>query len=331
MASGPKAKNETKQKKRPARAARPANETVAIGWQKLRVRVPADWHIGALGGDVREGYLRLDDGDMPRLETKWQTATGYTSVKGVVTQYLDELRKKAEKGKRTIKVKRDTRILSRRKKRKASLECFSWTEEQEAHGAAWYCDRCNRVVIAQVIGALGSNVRPIAAEVLTSLEDHPSDEWALWAAYDLEAYVPEDFELADQKLMAGLLELSFTRELEKAAIFRWGMANVMLRDISLLDWAKREIAPRYKRLCRCKADEVELRGHPGVLAHGTKDLFPFRVARFVTHCRHKSYPDTIRCYIWHCEETNKVYAVETHTDALDPDLGAEMLDRLRCH
>jgi hypothetical protein len=302
-----------------------------VGWQKLSLQAPADWHIGALGGDVREGYLRLDDGEMPRMEIKWHTTEGYTAVRDVVTRYLAELKKKAEKQKRKIKAKRDTRLLSRRRKRKASLECFSWSEDQVAHGAAWYCDRCNRVVIAQVIGTPEEKLQPLAAEVLGSLNDHPANKWALWAAYDLECYVPEDFELTDQKLMAGLMELSFTRELEKAAVSRWGMANVMLRDTSLLDWAKREIAPRYRRLCQCEADEIEVRGHPGVLAHGTKELFPYRVARFVTHCRNRSYPDTIRCYIWQCEDSNKVYAVETQTDACDPDLGAEICDRLRCH
>jgi len=117
-----------------------------------------------LGGDVKEGYLRLDDGSMPRLEAKWHTATGYTSVRDVVTRYLDELKKKAEKQKRSIKVKRDTRLLSRRRKRKASLECFSWSGEEQAHGVAWYCDRCSRVVIAQAIGEAGENLRPLAAE-----------------------------------------------------------------------------------------------------------------------------------------------------------------------
>ena len=331
MASGPKREPAAQPNAAAAHASGAVRPLALVGWQKLRVRVPVGWNIGALGGDVKQGYLRLDDEESPRLEAKWHTADAYTPVQDVVTRYLDELQKKAEKQKRTITAKRDTRLLSRRRKRKASLECFSWSEEQQAHGAAWYCDRCGRVVLAQVIGGIGEDIRSLAAQVLDSLEDHPTGKWALWAAYDMECYVPEDFELTDQKLMAGLLELDFTRELEKASVFRWGMANVMLRDRSLLDWAKREIAPRYRRLCRPEADDIEIRGHPGVLAHGTKELLPFRIARFVTHCRHRSYPDTIRCYIWHCEESNKIYAVETHTDALDPDIGAEMCDRTRCH
>lgn len=328
MASGSKP---SRRKGSPTAVAPADREMVLVGWQKLSMRVPADWNIGALGGDVKEGYLRLDDESMPRLEAKWNTPQGYTAVEGVVTRYLDELKKKAEKSKREIKVKRDTRLLSRRRKRKASLECFSWTEAQQAHGAAWYCDRCGRVVIAQVLGEAGEKLAPLAADVLGSLQDHPSDHWALWAAYDLECYVPEDFELTNQKLMAGLMELSFTRELEKVAVFRWGMANVLLRDTSLLEWAKRDVAPRYRRMCRCEAEEIEVRGHSGVLAHGTKQILPYRIARFVTHCRNRSYPDTIRCYIWHCEESNKIYAVETQTDAGDPDIGAEICDRLRCH
>ena len=46
-------------------------ETTVIGWQGITAWVPADWMLAGVGGDRRQGYLRVDYERMPRLQVKW--------------------------------------------------------------------------------------------------------------------------------------------------------------------------------------------------------------------------------------------------------------------
>lgn len=319
--------------RRPDAAKAPAEDAqfVEVGWNGISLQAPADWNVGAVSTDTKDGYLRLDDSSMPRLEVRWQSLDSPLSVEENVDRFATELKRKNRKAKHKLKIERDTKLVSRRQKRKKSLECFAWTADYQAHGAAWTCGKCNRAVLVQVIGERDEDLRPLAARVIGSLEDHSEDGWTLWAAYDLRARVPSDFVATTQKLMTGLLELSFVRDLEKLTLIRYGMANVALRRTSLLEWSKEKLAPRTHRDAKLTAVEAEIRGHPGVSAAGDRTRFPHGIARFVVHCMRRSYPDRVICRVWHCEESNKIYAVEALIDRQNADLIDDVLGRFQCH
>ena len=44
---------------------------VKFGWQGVSMELPANWELGGLSGDYNNGYVRMDDEDMPRMELKW--------------------------------------------------------------------------------------------------------------------------------------------------------------------------------------------------------------------------------------------------------------------
>ena len=55
-----------------------------FGWQGIRLRVPSEWELGRVDGDMSSGYARLDDARMVRAEVEWRaasqnTATAHTS------------------------------------------------------------------------------------------------------------------------------------------------------------------------------------------------------------------------------------------------------------
>ena len=125
-----------------------------FGWQGVTVQAPEDWDVEALSGDSDQGYLRLVDTAMPRLEITWlrPELARKGTVEASLDKYLETVQKQVEKEGRSITVERRVRLLSRRRKRKTALECFAWQGDEQAYGAAWHCEDCGRTVLAQVRG-----------------------------------------------------------------------------------------------------------------------------------------------------------------------------------
>ena len=71
-----------------------------FGWQGITARLPEDWHLAALGGDRKAGYLRLDDSERPRLEIKWSDAS--VDIDKALDKYLQK-HPDADKSKHKVK------------------------------------------------------------------------------------------------------------------------------------------------------------------------------------------------------------------------------------
>jgi hypothetical protein len=301
-----------------------------VGWQGLSLLLPDDWNIGAIGGDKTQGYLRFDDPDMPRLEIKWADAgTGAVDLSKIVDKYLRDIQKDR---KNKTEVTRDLKLVSRRKlKGKKAPQFFAWKSDTQGFGSAWFCPDCHRTVIVQIMGQLHEPVQELAEQVLVEIDDHPKgDEWILWSAYGFDFYSPQDWGLASQKLMAGLIEIGLEKGPESLHVARWGMANVILRRQSLQDWGKRELAKRLKKFDTQSA-EGKFRGHDAILIEGRTALPQEKVKSFVDHVRGKVYPDRVKAILWHCPESNKLYYVEGIVDREHVQFVDEVGEKIACH
>ncbi len=307
-----------------------AQPTTVIGWQGYTLTVPEDWTIAAIGGDEAEGYLRLDGPDMPRCEVKWFAGKGPTDIGEVVGNYLKEMTRKRRRNDPEVTVRRDTRLLGRRRGGRSQLECFSWESDQQAQGAAWRCPTCSRITIVQILGALDESLEELAQEVLLSIGDHPKDGWVTWAAYGLQCEAPEKFKLDGQKMMAGLIELNFVDETEHLSILRWGMADIVLANTTLVDWTRKELGKRLKNWS-CRFEEAEVQGHAGVVISGDPIPLPMRVRRFAAHCLRTPYGSNARAFVWHCAPEKKIHCVECIVDDTRLDLPDELTRRIPCH
>jgi hypothetical protein len=201
-----------------------------IGWQKITLQVPADWNLAGIGGDARNGYLRIDGPDRPRVEVKWETPAKAVNVSTTIDTYLKDLQKKARKQRLGLTVEPDVKLLSKRHKRKSSLQCFAWRGDVQAYGVIWYCPQCSRVTMAQVSGGLDENLKPLALDILRSLEDHSREGWDVWSVYGLLCHVPSDFELQGQQLVTGLTQFHFARRQSLINVSRYGLADVVLKE-----------------------------------------------------------------------------------------------------
>lgn len=301
-----------------------------LAWQGITMKVPEDWNIGAIGGGREEGYLRIDSSEMPRVEIKWASSKGFTDVETIVDKYLNDLQKKRKRGEPEIQVQRDIDLVSKRRMRKKSLACFSWKAESQGYGAAWYCEQCERSMIAQVMAPGNERVKELATEIIGGIEDHPRGGWTTWAVYGMQMQAPEDFQLTGQKLMAGLIEFSFEREGEEIVAARWGMANVALRHKSLEEWARAELADRHKGI-KLEFEPTEFRGHPALAVSGAHTNVLMRARRFIMHCVRKSLPEFVCGLVWHCEPTNRLYYVGGLFDEHHVELRDELAERMICH
>lgn len=301
------------------------------GWQGIVVTVPPDWDIAAISGDRQQGYMRLDDVDnMPRVEIKWQEAQGFVDVPGVVDKYLSDLQRKRKRGEPEVEIDRDCAVVSKRQMRhKRDLTCFAWHSDTHGYGAGWYCEECKRVMVVQVLSRADEDGERLSGEVIRRLVDHPQDGWITWSTYGLHVRAPERFELADQKLMAGLIELRFTSNGEEIVATRRGMANVALKSSSLLNWAQRELG-QYHKGVKLSLEETQFRGHPAVEVNGRFSNPLRHVQSFFVHVAGRPYPEAVRGWAWHCEEENRIYYAGVLVDEDNLELAEQVAHSVLC-
>lgn len=307
-------------------------EFTVAGWQGITVEVPPGWNIGAISGDEAGGYVRFDDDTMPRLEIKWSSETGFVNLEAVIDRYLRDLRKGRKKGQPEVEVERDVQLMGRGRRKGSPVKCFRWRAEAEGYGAAWVCKDCGRTVIAQVMSEAdrGEAARELAARVLLSIRDHPTDDWVLWSAYGLSCQVPRSFRLTGQKLMAGLIEMTFARDTETIRVARWGMASVLLKKRDLAQWLGAEEAKTFRKHAATPQDAT-IHDHPGLHITGGVIAGVQLLLRFWRHCTGKLYADRLVGRAWHCQPTNKLYYVETFVDRANVGLADQLVERIQCH
>jgi hypothetical protein len=185
-------------------------------------------------------------------------------------------------------------------------------------------------------------VQRLAGEVLASMSCHGKGGWQTWSVFDLSVDIPEEFDLSRAKLLTGRLELewmlprtgglfrSFQRD-ERLQLGRWSLADTVLRHESLHDWARRTLTIGDKLLLWRGWQETELHGHHAVQAKGTlRDLR--RRLQFALQERVRptsTHESTMG--VWHCPESNKIFAVGSDLSPQNRHVAQDMLDSLECH
>lgn len=303
----------------------------------MTLRVPEAWDLTGFSGDEAGGYLRVDDSEEQALEIKWATEPKKSkSVPDVTVRresYFRSLKQAAKKKKLELSTKdvEPPRYVERPERTACG---FNWVGDRKGVGAVWYCSKCRRVVIAQVLGdrtgkgSLGT----VAEKVLGSLACHSDDpEWNTWALYDLETRVPSSYKLVSQQLMNVYLRLTFAKGLSKLSVEQWAVANVARRDAYLDVWLKNN-AKGEMASARYVADEAEANGHPalslsGGLAFGLPMFDAIKEAS-----RQFRLPATrFSATAWQCETANKIFLVESMRPARETDRTAEVAANTRCH
>lgn len=337
----------------------PFGERTVIGWQGIRCVLPPGWNVTGFSLDRDSGYLRVDSpgNGTVAVQIRWtNAATANPGSQSLYSMLMQRLGKRQRQPKAPVqkpdlkanleKVLKDTAKQAR--KGKASFEStvkpektegeqgertainFSWSGSGRGQGKIWYCETCHRVVVAQVLGLAKDSaaIAAVASQLFTTLHDH-AEEYDLWALYDLQVEIPQDFRLEAQDLRAGYLNLTFARGGEKIIVDRWGLANVALKKFTIREWFARHARIAAKRLVL--EEDITPRGHAMTHAVGRFSLLDRLRALRETRGSLRRFPTLYEAGAWECAESNKIYMVQILHNRRTSGLWQEVMQRCVCH
>jgi hypothetical protein len=283
-----------------------ASDWSLFAWQAIQVEAPRAWELGALTGDRRKGYFRLDDAEMPRLEARWQSGAGPEPVAALAERYLKKAGLAGLKAEGNLE--RNVHLeppacmdaeffVTRGEPALRSSATAAGQEEPNAVHMAARCRDCGRVALLRAFYRRDEPFQPVMARLFASYCDHARGGKVPWALFGLRFQVPEEYSLLRHSLRAGRVELEFSSKRALALAARVGLAETVLRKSSLLDWAKKDstgpwpaCAPALAETKRGEHAAVAVSGRERSLAR--RMLGRLRVARGLA---------------WHCEPSNALY------------------------
>lgn len=332
---------------------RDAEPRSVIGWDGIRFTVPGDWNLTGVSGDKAHGYLKVDSPGTAFLQVKWTdpgraaprtpvqmleqivrrkfrreaTAVGPPDLRGMLDAFLKDTEKRSRKigASFSCKVKPQTEESDGER---IALH-FSWTGSGQGQGKVWHCRICSRTVIAQVVGQGKDPVANLAARIFGEFRDHGDDGWNTWGAFDMIAAAPSDYVLMAHKFLSGYLRLELTASGKgKIVLERWGLAHLARRKFSLRDWLGQTVgADRYAAVF----EEVTLNEHVGVRGAG-RVRSPLGVLQAVRDALPSLRPAVeYEACAWECDETNKLYAVQTWQPKASATIMGDLVTRCECH
>jgi hypothetical protein len=320
-----------------------------IGWQGLTLTTPANWSPTKFTGSHQKGDMRLDDDEGVRLEIRWESGKKSFDVPKSVDEFLSSLEKDLKKHSNFERIK-NAKVVSRSRKKKEQLTNFGWSAVPgpvagSGFGCAWYCPVCERALFAQVLGRdteRPAAVERLAGEVLTSLECHGEGGWETWSVFDLKVQVPAEFLSTRSQLLLNKLQLEWARPRpsglgglgrrnERIVVKRLPIANILLEDTTLRDWAEHGVRFANKQLSLGKATDVRVHGHEGLLYQGPyKDLRARIITRILDLLLQRKTPPG-QVLVWHCPQSNRIWSVETELTASNAHVAEEVIASIECH
>ena len=314
-------------------------EWTLFGWAGIQLEIPATWEISGISGDEKNGYLRLDDVEMPRLELKWAKARKKKpDLHATLDEYFKLVRKNYKRGgnvsfRRNVDLIKDEAFL-----KDCTVLGFSWKGGIRANGLIVHNPDAKRITIVQVMGRLKENWRPTVLRIFQSISDRGDNKQSVWSAYGLKLAVPNNYTLEKQKLLSGYLLFTFTRgRNRKISIERFGPAEVLLNEFSseqnqLETWFR----SKYAKAIRGYGFEVSSHNENDderITFAGQQtrlyDSVPISPVLILDKLRKRI---RLTFYIWHCYKSNRIYVVQSiGRNEISEKLAQEVTQSIHCH
>ena len=310
-----------------------------FGWAGIQIELPTTWEISGINGDEKNGYLRLDDDEMPRLELKWaKSRKKKPDLHKTLDEYFKLVRKNYKRGgnvsfRRNVDMIKDEDYL-----KECTVLGFSWKGGIRANGLIIHNPETKRITIVQVMGRLKENWRPTVLRIFKSISDRGDPDLTVWSAYGLRLAVPNNYKLERQKLLSGYLLFAFTRgRNRKISVERYGPAEVLLNEYSseenqLETWFR----TRYAKAIRGYGFEVtpyNENGDERITFVGQQTRLYDNVPLSPVLIFDKIFKRTrLVFYMWRCHHTNRIYVVQTigRSDASEK-LAQKVAKSIFCH
>ena len=240
------------------------NARARFGWQGIEIDVPRSWELSRHGGTRAAGYAVLDDGAQLRLQVRWEAAMGARPDLGAsVERYRRSLDRRAKVP--LLFEAQDPDFLPKRLREGADVAPFYWTGEQAAHGMAWHCHACHRLVLVEALFPCSEVDHTQARQILGSVQDHRADRKCLWSVYGFAFLAPDSYDLDETEFVPGRVRFGL-RESREAwlRVERWGVASQWLRKAPLDQWPAELLKlMRVSPVGEIEQRVVEVNGHTG--------------------------------------------------------------------
>lgn len=306
---------------------------MTFGWAGIRLEIPTNWELSGLSGDDKEGYLRLDDEDMPRLELKWaKSKRKKPDLHKVLDEYFKLVRKNYKRKDTKLNIQRDVNLIRDEQFFEGrSVVTFSWKGDIRANGVIFHCETCKRITIVQIMGRLKENLRAFTTRILSAIEDHPIGQNILWSAYQLNVEVPRRYRLEKYRLLSGYLLFPFVDGSRKVSVERYGPADVTLANSDLESWFR----AKYAKAIRGYGFQMTLTTDDGderfaLMGEETRftDHIPFTPVLAIDKVLRRK---TFAVRLWRCHKSNRIYVVQSIAKR-DAVKTAEIVAKsIRCH
>ena len=281
------------------------DEYYTFGWHGISFDIPVSWELGKETGTAGDGYVRIDDMYLPRVEVTWKKPNKKYKLKTIYDNYIRNLKKKIRKRSgRKAEIDILHGFVSPPSDREMII--FRWEEVDSVYECVSFCRECYRLVFVRYITHEDSEPVSRAKRLFESLQDHSTDGKSLWSFLGLHAEVPGNLSLENTVLNAGFIRLDFADRDDCASVIMISLARELTEKRSLDDiiwiYCKKDL----KKYRGIDFQKETVRGHNGVIgipekkqARFFKPLFP-----------EKGY---MRIYGWMCEQKNKIFIVKAYS------------------
>ena len=264
-----------------------------IAWNGICFKVPENWEVGKIGFR----YLMLEVEAQPVLELKWAPIKGEFShdrhFRDLAVLHTKDRRLELREGSLSPEWKKALNGFQ--------VSAFQWKGKTiGGRGVIVYCPTCLTATLIQFYQREVTSAHPVSQKILTSFQDHRSDDRTVWSVYDIRATIPAEFNLSHYRFDAGQFELDFVARNQTVALKRWGPASVLLADRNLLQFVEvQNQIPKTKANLQLTAEDKTVEGNHSPAASAWSYLLsrlvsktPFQIFRF-----------------WHLEEKNRILGV----------------------
>ena len=119
---------------------------------------------------------------------------------------------------------------------------FTWqAKDKGGRGAILHCPACGNATLIQFFHNISKPIYETCLRILSTFQDHATDDQVRWSLFDIRAVIPSQYKLARYRFEAGRYELNFVSRKETVALYRWGPASALLASEDLVAFAARTL------------------------------------------------------------------------------------------
>lgn len=300
-----------------------AEKMATVAWQGIALRVPADWSLVGVSGDEKKGYFRADGPIAAALEVRWSSAMGRKpDLEAKGREFLAALEKSSKKRRAACSTKL-------RPEKDSNSVSFNWRGDRIAQGRLSYCEKCDRVTIAQVIWSADEDASHLSPVILGSISDHRDDGWTAWGLYGFDFAVPPGYRLEKSQLMSAYVSLLFRKGARRIAVQRWGLVSALLGGMSLEEWYAKDVRPDIRGYS-VRVEQGAVGGHEGLLVEGRRGGIRQAAKAAAYSLTLHEHPAVVTGAAWKCAESNRLYSVwASHGEK--ESVAEQVRNTIKCH